>query len=201
MRAIAPCRCYELLKGSRRRPAGAADARPAADVAQAGGSRLDVDLDGKIDHPGAAIMDPAWPKIANAFMAPQLGPQLNELDTLFRRYDLPPGGQYSGWHQYFDRDIRGAARRADRAAVQEQLLRRRRPERIAATAVWAATRKPGRELDDRAGRAPERWRSDAVARADQASRRACCRHDALHEPPGGIQQVISFDEPPAVAHS
>ncbi len=71
-----------------------------------GGSRLDVDLDGDIDHPGAAIMDRAWPKIADAFMEPQLGPQLNELASLFSRYDLPPGGQYSGWHQYFDKDIR-----------------------------------------------------------------------------------------------
>ena len=46
-----------------------------------GGSRLDRDLDGKIDDPGAAIMDGSWPKIANAFMKPQLGPQLDELDT------------------------------------------------------------------------------------------------------------------------
>jgi alkylation response protein AidB-like acyl-CoA dehydrogenase len=30
-----------------------------------------------IDDPGAAIMDAAWPKIADAFMRPQLGPQLD----------------------------------------------------------------------------------------------------------------------------
>ena len=35
-----------------------------------GGSRLDRNLDGKIDDPGAAIMDAAWPKIADAFMKP-----------------------------------------------------------------------------------------------------------------------------------
>ena len=64
-----------------------------------GGSRLDLDTDGKIDDPGAAVMDRAWPKIADAFMEPQLGPQLNELASLFSRFDLPPGGQYSGWHQ------------------------------------------------------------------------------------------------------
>ena len=31
-----------------------------------GSSRLDVDLDGKIDDPGAAVMDAAWPKMADA---------------------------------------------------------------------------------------------------------------------------------------
>ena len=71
-----------------------------------GGSRLDRDLDGKIDDPGAAIMDGAWPKIADAFMKPWLGSQLDELNTLFSRFDQPPAGQYSGWYQYFDRDIR-----------------------------------------------------------------------------------------------
>ena len=40
-----------------------------------GGSRLDLDLDGKIDDPGAAIMDAAWPRIARAVMSPVLGPR------------------------------------------------------------------------------------------------------------------------------
>ena len=51
-------------------------------------------------------MDAAWPKIADAFMKPQLGPQLDELNSLFTRFSQPPGGQYDGWYQYFDRDIR-----------------------------------------------------------------------------------------------
>ena len=57
-------------------------------------------------RPGAAIMDAAWPKIADGFMKSQLGPQLDELNSLFSRFDQPPGGQYDGWYQYFDRDIR-----------------------------------------------------------------------------------------------
>src|SRR6266542_3383787 len=71
-----------------------------------GGNRLDLNDDGLIDDPGAAIMDAAWTKIANAFMKPQLGRQRDELASLFSRFDAPPGGQYSGWYQYFDRDIR-----------------------------------------------------------------------------------------------
>ena len=38
-------------------------------------------------------------------MKPRLGSQLDELNSLFSRFDQPPGGQYSGWYQYFDRDI------------------------------------------------------------------------------------------------
>ena len=48
-----------------------------------GSSRLDVDLDGKIDDPGAAVMDAAWPKMANALIKPMLGSQLaNQLNSL-----------------------------------------------------------------------------------------------------------------------
>ena len=38
----------------------------------AGGSRLDANLDGKVDAPGAAVMDAAWGPIANAVLAPVL---------------------------------------------------------------------------------------------------------------------------------
>ena len=38
-----------------------------------GGSRLDRDLDGKIDDPGAAILDAAWNRLADAAMTPVLG--------------------------------------------------------------------------------------------------------------------------------
>ena len=86
---------------------------------QHGGSRLDRNLDGKIDDPGAAVMDAAWPKIADAFMRPQLGSQLDELDSLFSRFDQPPGGQYDGWYQYFDRDVRLAAGQARGTALPE----------------------------------------------------------------------------------
>ncbi len=71
-----------------------------------GGSRLDGTSTARSTIPGAAIMDAAWPKIADAFMRPVLGPQLDELNSLFTRFSQPPGGQYDGWYQYFDRDIR-----------------------------------------------------------------------------------------------
>ncbi len=79
-----------------------------------GSSRLDRDLDGKIDDPGAAIMDKAWPKIADAVMSPVLGPQLDQLASLIPR-DNPPSRQGSayitGWYGYVDKDLRRVAGR------------------------------------------------------------------------------------------
>jgi len=74
-----------------------------------GSSRLDRDLDGKIDAPGAAITDVAWPKIADAVMSPVLGPQLADLASLISRDNKAnsQGSSYgSGWYGYVDKDLR-----------------------------------------------------------------------------------------------
>ena len=97
----------ELLEGS---DAPSARAQQMLDLMvqwnEDGGSRLDLDNDGEIDAPGAAVMDGSWTNMANAFMQPRLGVALSdELNGLFRRFDQPPSGQYSGWYQYFDRDV------------------------------------------------------------------------------------------------
>ena len=41
-----------------------------------GGSRLDADLDGKVDSAGAAILDALWPRLAHAVLAPVLDNEL-----------------------------------------------------------------------------------------------------------------------------
>jgi acyl-homoserine lactone acylase PvdQ len=78
----------------------------------AGSSRLDRDLDTKIDDPGAAIMDKAWAKIADAVMSPVLGPQLDQLASLQQRDNRPNSGGSSfddGWYHYVDKDLRTIA--------------------------------------------------------------------------------------------
>ena len=62
-------------------------------------------------------------------MMSQLGPQLDELDSLFSRFNQPPGGQYSGWYQYFDRDIRQLLGMPVAQAAQ--------PAATAVVATWA----------------------------------------------------------------
>jgi acyl-homoserine lactone acylase PvdQ len=159
---------------------------------QHGGSRLDRDLDGKIDDPGAAIMDAAWPKIADAFMKPQLGPQLDELNSLFSRFDQPPGGQYSGWYQYFDRDIRTLLGQP----VPQPLANHYCGNGNLATCqhdVWAAIAAAGAQLTAAQGTDPTKWRADATA--ERIHFVPGLLPDTLRyaNRPSGIQQVISFD--------
>jgi acyl-homoserine lactone acylase PvdQ len=160
---------------------------------QHGGSRLDVDLDGEIDHPGAAIMDAAWPRIADAFMRPQLGPQLDELDSLFSRFNQPPGGQYSGWYQYFDRDIRQLlGLRVVKPLNQSycgggDLVRCRR-------AVWSQLQAAAQELTAEQGTSnPAAWRADATAERISFVPGLLPTTMRYTNRPSGIQQVISFD--------
>src|SRR6185295_19464259 len=47
----------------------------------AGGSKLDGDLDGKIDDPGAAIIGPAWTNFANAVLTPRSEEHTSELQS------------------------------------------------------------------------------------------------------------------------
>ncbi|WP_027005299.1 penicillin acylase family protein [Conexibacter woesei] len=73
----------------------------------AGGSRVDSNLDGKIDNPGAIILDTAWKKIATAGLCDKLGSAAcASLSALQPIASAPPGGQYSGWHQYMWKDFR-----------------------------------------------------------------------------------------------
>ena len=76
---------------------------------QAGASRVDRELDGRIDAAGAAVMDAAWPRLADAVMSPILGPLLDRLASLHTRSDnAGPGGSayISGWYGYVDKDLR-----------------------------------------------------------------------------------------------
>ena len=160
---------------------------------QRGGSRLDRDLDGLIDDPGAAVMDGSWNTIADAFMAPKLGDQLDELDSLFSRFNLPPGGQYDGWYQYFDRDIRALLGKKVKSPFDEQLLRQRQAQGVPAGDL-------GR---DRGRRRRDRRRAGHPRPVAVALRRVRERIEFVPgllettmrytNRPSGIQQVISFD--------
>jgi acyl-homoserine lactone acylase PvdQ len=73
------------------------------------GSRLDANGDGRIDEPGAALMDAWWPRLAVAVLQPVLGPLTDELAGLNPISDDagPQGSSYgSGWYEYVDKDLR-----------------------------------------------------------------------------------------------
>jgi acyl-homoserine lactone acylase PvdQ len=158
-----------------------------------GGNRLDLNNDGFVDDPGAEIMDTAWPKIADALMRPQIGPQLDELNSIFTRFNGPPSGQNSGWYMYFDRDIR-------------RLLGMKQPDPFenrycghgnlakCQDAIWNAIASAGRELSGKFGaNDPDFWHADANAERIHFVPGILQTTMRYTNRPSGIQQVITFN--------
>ena len=111
----------------------------------AGASRLDLDGDGKIDDPGAAIMDAAWPDLADAALRPRVGALTDRLKTLIA-VDDPANAQgssyYGAWYSY-------VARRLATPGLDPAPL-------------WAALDAAGQTLAAQQGPDPSRWREDAT---------------------------------------
>jgi acyl-homoserine lactone acylase PvdQ len=158
-----------------------------------GGSRLDRDLDGKIDHPGAAVLDTAWNRLADAALTPVLGKPLADQfdDTLHNRYDLPPGGQFGGWHMYMSKDIRTLlgenvrGRYANRYCGAGNLS-------VCRAALWAALEAAGVELEAAQGADPTAWRADANRERITFLPGLLPFTMRYTNRPTGIQQVIEF---------
>ena len=160
---------------------------------QNGGNRLDLNNDGNIDDPGAAIMDIAWPRMADALMRPRIGPQLDELNTLFSRFSAPPGGQNTGWYMYFDRDIRRLLGMKQPAPFENRYCGHGKLAKCQ-KAMWNAIAAAGQEMTNEQGTSdPSAWHADANAE------RIVFVPGILHTTmrytnrPSGIQQVIYFN--------
>ncbi|MCW2958743.1 MAG: peptidase penicillin amidase, partial [Solirubrobacterales bacterium] len=158
----------------------------------AGGSRLDRELDGSVDDPGAAIMDAAWNGIADATLSPVLGTRTTELATLTGRFDLPPSGQYGGWYQYFAKDVR----RLLGDDVRDPFTNRYCGAGVKAKCqadVWAALEAAGTQLQAAQGTAdPAAWRSDAKRERIVFTPGLLTTTLRYTNRPTGIQQIISF---------
>ena len=149
-------------------PAPSARAEAAAGLvdswAAAGASRLDRELDGNVDAPGAAVLDAAWPLLADAVLSPILGPLVDRLAALQGRSDdAGPGGSayISGWYGYVDKDLRMLLGRA----VRGEFSRRYCGAGVLATcrdSLWSALDAAAAVLEQEQGPAPSSWRSDAT---------------------------------------
>jgi len=130
-----------------------------------GAPRLDVNLDGKVDDPGAAIMDGAWPKLARAVLTPVLGPLVAKLEKLQPLDDPanPQGSAYdSGWYGYVDKDLRALVG----APVGGKFARQYCGGGVLAAcraSLWAALGAAGDQLVAAQGPDPTAWRADANA--------------------------------------
>jgi acyl-homoserine lactone acylase PvdQ len=158
-----------------------------------GASRLDLNGDGRIDDPGAAIMDAAWPRIARAVMSPQLGPTLPLLEKL-QPIDDPANDQGSsyddGWYGYVDKDLRSLMGGSVKGKFAEQYCGH---GSLAAcrSALWNALDAAGSQLQSGQGADPAAWRSDATGERIRFSGGLLARTMRWTNR-GTFQQVMSF---------
>jgi len=155
-----------VLRGG---PAPDARTQQAADLVSAwvgrGGSRLDRNLDGGIDDPGAAVLDHAWNGLADAVLSPVLGPLTADLAAIVGRDDAPSptGSAYgSGWYGYVQKDLR----RLLGEQVGSPYSRRYCGNGSLAgcrASLWVAVKRAADELAAAQGPAPAAWRADATS--------------------------------------
>lgn len=132
--------------------------------ARRGGSRLDRDGDGLIDDPGAAILDAAWPRIADAVLEPVLGPLVDRLAALEPRDDAPDpqGSAYQrGWYGYVEKDLRALLGRPVAGPFRTRFCGGGVLAACRAS-LWAALDAAGAELAAEQGPDPAAWRADAT---------------------------------------
>ena len=130
-----------------------------------GSSRLDRDLDGKIDDPGAAIMDAAWPKLADAVLSPVLSGQLtDQLATLVPRDNQANSGGSAyagGWYGYVSKDLRTLLGEPVTGPYSTRYCGNGDLAACRAS-LWAALDAAGNELAAAQGPDPAAWRADAT---------------------------------------
>ena len=152
------------------------------------GSRLDANLDGKIDEPGAAIMDAWWPKLAVAVLQNELGPLTTNLQQLQAISDdaNSGGSSYgSGWYSYVNEAV-GAAL----GKTQSALTCGAGDAASCGAALWSSLDQAGNELAAAQGSDPTAWRSDATKERIQFSGFLSDTMRWTNRPT--FQQVISF---------
>jgi len=165
------------------------------DWREQGASRLDADLDGRIDHAGAAILDAAWPKLASAVMEPVLGPlvpRLRQLQSWDNAANSGGSAYGSGWYGWIDKDLRSLLRSDVRGPYRTRFCGRGDIAECRAS-LWAALRAAGDELAAVQGPDPTRWRADATAERIRFAGGLLPRTMRFANRPT-FQQVLSFDE-------
>ncbi len=167
-----------------------------------GASRLDGDLDGKIDDPGAAIMDRAFSRIADAVIVPRLGSVADALAKVNPR-DRPanPGGSSfgAGWYGYVDKDLRTLLGRRVRGRFHMRYCGRGSLT-ACRESLYAAVRAAADELAAQQGSDPRAWRSDATKERIRFSP-GLIQNTMRWTNRSTFQQVLEFVNPVAAART
>ena len=150
-----------VLNGGQAPSPLAAQAAKLIDQWRAGGSsRLDRNLDGKIDAPGAAVMDTAWNGIATTVMRPVLGPLTQNLEGQMGTSSTPSFG--SGWYGYVSKDLRTELGMKVRGRFSHRYCGNG-SLRACRASLWAAIQAAATQLKTTEGPNPKAWYSSATA--------------------------------------
>jgi acyl-homoserine lactone acylase PvdQ len=186
----------QLLHGGRAPTARDAKMLSLLDSWRASGSsrldRTDPSGIGDITAPGAAIMDAAWPQLADAWASSVLGPRLSkQLASFVSQYDLPPGGQYTGWHIFMNKDLRTLLGTPVRGKFAVRYCGGGSLTRCRAQ-LWAALDRAGKRLAAKQGPNPASWRASATRERIAFVPGLLTTTMRYTNRPSGIQQVLSF---------
>jgi acyl-homoserine lactone acylase PvdQ len=143
-------------------------AQQAADLVSAwaahGASRLDANLDGKIDDPGAAVLDAAWTPLAEAVLSPVLGTLTPQFESLYGPNDNagPGGSSYGGgWEGYVYKDL-GTQLGMHFASPFSRRYCGNGDLNVCRAALWAVMQTAATNLATAQGSDPSAWRADAT---------------------------------------
>jgi len=145
-------------------PAPSMLAQQAADLVSAwaarGASRLGNDATGKIDDPGAAVLDAAWKAIADAVLQPILGDLIDQFASLNPRDSAPAFDV--GWYGYVDKDLRSALGMPVQGPYSRGYCGNGSLAACRAS-LWAAIHAAADQLAATQGSDPTAWRSPAAS--------------------------------------
>ncbi len=185
----------EVLQGG---PAPSARAQAAfqllIDWNREGSSRIDRNLDGRIDHAGAAVLEAAWRRLADAVLAPVLGSLLPRLREVHGGHDAPApsaNGFGGGWYGYVDKDLRALLGRPVAGPYRTRFCGAGDLSACRAS-LWAALDAAAGELEAAQGADPARWRADATAERVRFSGGLLARTMRFTNRPT-FQQVMTFN--------
>jgi acyl-homoserine lactone acylase PvdQ len=157
-----------------------------------GSSRLDVNLDGKADAgAGPEVWDELYPRLADAILAPALGPQLSFLSTLVGRNNGPSTGFQDGRIWILDKDLRGLLGEPLKAPYHTKFCGSGDKASCQAT-IWQAFQQAGDQIAAAQGSDVAGWFMDANAERIKFAPGLLQTTIRYTNRPSGIQQVISF---------
>jgi acyl-homoserine lactone acylase PvdQ len=159
----------------------------------AGSSRLDVDLDGKMDAGGApAVMDALYPRLADAVLSPVLGSLLPLLSAAEGTTNSTRSGFTGGRLDFVDKDLRQLLGDPLRTKYRTRFCGK---GVLAAcrTSLWAAVHAAADQVAAAQGtNDPAAWTSDAKAERITFAPGLLPTTIRYTNRPSGIQQVVTF---------